>query len=418
MRLVTCAWPQSALLVFAIILAVPTSAQNSKFRSFSGVYDECTPSEFQAFTRISNICASCLSSRGVCNSRCCIVEHESRVGKQVTICEVGGCCIRRIGDDVHGIDVMDNLRYAGSGTSGGTCRTTSLFSDNKCERCAVAYATGRSAQLDCANGIDVPAPGLSFFAPARCSSVDTAVTTTTVTTTEKDSTKDSTATTVTATTTKKDSDDDTTTNVPTTTTDSTTPSTSPDNGETRVESTARTCFPAAATVQLESGEHVRMDELQIGNVVHVGYGQYSPVFMFTHRDAKYRNPHEYIRIQTASGHVLIATAGHYIYVDADDSLRAARDVREGDAIVLGTGTVSQVVAVQRGGQYDSFGLYNPHTLHGDIVVDGVLSSTYTTAVQPSVAHVLLAPLRSVFSYAKRTATVLRVFAHVDAESRS
>ena len=39
------------------------------------------------------------------------------------------------------------------------------------------------------------------------------------------------------------------------------------------------------------------------------------------------------------------------------------------------------------------GLYNPHTMTGDIVVDGVLTSTYTDAVAPSLAHALLWPVR-------------------------
>ena len=42
------------------------------------------------------------------------------------------------------------------------------------------------------------------------------------------------------------------------------------------------------------------------------------------------------------------------------------------------------------------GLYNPHTLHGDIVVDGVLTSTYTAAFSPTLAHVALAPLRALY----------------------
>ena len=43
------------------------------------------------------------------------------------------------------------------------------------------------------------------------------------------------------------------------------------------------------------------------------------------------------------------------------------------------------------------GLYNPHTLHGDVVVDGVLTSTYTGVVHPALAHALLAPLRQLYS---------------------
>lgn len=42
------------------------------------------------------------------------------------------------------------------------------------------------------------------------------------------------------------------------------------------------------------------------------------------------------------------------------------------------------------------GLYNPHTASGDIVVDGFLSSCYTTAIDNvgHVAHGLLTPIRA------------------------
>jgi hypothetical protein len=45
------------------------------------------------------------------------------------------------------------------------------------------------------------------------------------------------------------------------------------------------------------------------------------------------------------------------------------------------------------------GLYNPRTPAGDSVVNGILESAYTTAVAPSVAHVLLAPLLAAFRMA-------------------
>ena len=35
------------------------------------------------------------------------------------------------------------------------------------------------------------------------------------------------------------------------------------------------------------------------------------------------------------------------------------------------------------------GLYNPHTMTGDIVVDGIQTSTYTAAIAPTLAHLAL-----------------------------
>ena len=74
-------------------------------------------------------------------------------------------------------------------------------------------------------------------------------------------------------------------------------------------------------------------------------------------------------------------------------LAPARSVRAGDNVTLASGRRARVISV---GRVRKEGLYNPHTLHGDIVVDGVLTSTYTEAFSPALAHVVLAPLRALY----------------------
>lgn len=41
--------------------------------------------------------------------------------------------------------------------------------------------------------------------------------------------------------------------------------------------------------------------------------------------------------------------------------------------------------------------FNPQTLDGDILVDGIVTSTYTTAVAPRVARAVLSPLRLLYT---------------------
>lgn len=149
------------------------------------------------------------------------------------------------------------------------------------------------------------------------------------------------------------------------------------------------CFPADATVQLESGARRRMDGLAVGDRVHVGRGSYSPVFMFTHRAAAHAGA--YVELATASGARLRATAGHFVH--AGGALVRADAVRAGDVMELGDGGGDVVAGVR---WVPGRGLYNPQTVHGDVVVDGLRTSTYTSAVQPEVAHALLAPLRAVY----------------------
>lgn len=153
----------------------------------------------------------------------------------------------------------------------------------------------------------------------------------------------------------------------------------------------KSCFPGAAMVQLENGRHVPMDQLQVGDRVLVGPGIFSDVYSFTHREQG--SIHKFIQISTLSGHLLLVSPGHYLPVGG--SLKAANAVLVGESVVLGDGSVSAVVSVTT--KFSS-GLFNPQTLHGNIVVDGVLASTYTTGLDPEVAHVASAPMRALYNW--------------------
>jgi desert hedgehog len=151
------------------------------------------------------------------------------------------------------------------------------------------------------------------------------------------------------------------------------------------------CFPAHATVTLRSGASSRMDELAVGDAVHIGNGDFSEVFMFTHKLSGALSA--FRRLTSASGAGVELTDGHYIY--AGGALVRARDVAVGDELAVdGGAALSRVVRVE---VVEARGLFNPQTLHGDIVVDGVVASTYTTALEPGLAHALLAPLRAVYT---------------------
>jgi Hint module len=146
------------------------------------------------------------------------------------------------------------------------------------------------------------------------------------------------------------------------------------------------CFPADATVELESGAMVRMDALAIGDSVKVGVNQYSRVFMFTHKSSSVVS--QFVTLKTSSGASLALTKGHYIYVNG--ALAAASTVAVGDELTLGNGETSAVTTV---GSITGAGLFNPQTVNGNVVVNGVVSSTYTIAVEPNFAHAILAPFR-------------------------
>jgi Hint module len=163
----------------------------------------------------------------------------------------------------------------------------------------------------------------------------------------------------------------------------------------RSEKHSASCFPGDATVELESGETKRMVSLSIGDRVHVGSGMFSPVFMFTHRLESESS--QFTVLETDSGRSLSLSRGHYVY--ANNVLVPAKEIFIGDYLRLGSGAVTRVVnvAVTRGK-----GLFNPQTELGDIVVNGIVSSTFTTALDPGLAHILLSPLRLLSRYGYST----------------
>lgn len=165
------------------------------------------------------------------------------------------------------------------------------------------------------------------------------------------------------------------------------------------------CFPASATVELVDGSHVAVGggSLVVGTTVRTSASTTSDVFAWSHATPGGRHP--FIAITTEavvpSGHgnatalggsmreaPLLVSPGHYVYVG--ERLITADAVAVGDSLTAGDGKPLVVTAVAR---VTAAGLFNPHTLDGRIVVNGVLVSCYTRAVHPALAEALLAPVR-------------------------
>lgn len=153
------------------------------------------------------------------------------------------------------------------------------------------------------------------------------------------------------------------------------------------EGRRRECFPASATVQLQGGRVKRMDELRVGDrVLSSTKGEFSDVYFFSHHDRHVSAV--FVRLEMASKRSLSLTNGHFIYLNG--VIKPAHVARVGDLVTLEKGATERIVDVR---QVKGAGLYNPHTRIGDIVVDGVLTTTWTTAVPPTIAEALLAPIR-------------------------
>eukprot|EP00188_Purpureofilum_apyrenoidigerum_P004712 Plantae.Rhodophyta-Purpureofilum_apyrenoidigerum.ctg5528.p1 GENE.Plantae.Rhodophyta-Purpureofilum_apyrenoidigerum.ctg5528~~Plantae.Rhodophyta-Purpureofilum_apyrenoidigerum.ctg5528.p1 ORF type:complete len:576 (-),score=102.35 Plantae.Rhodophyta-Purpureofilum_apyrenoidigerum.ctg5528:101-1828(-) len=170
---------------------------------------------------------------------------------------------------------------------------------------------------------------------------------------------------------------------------STAPTTAPTESSTAAPS-SEPCFPASATVELDDGSRKRMDEIALGDKVRTAAtNTFSEVFFFGHRSAE--DSAEYVVLSVEHGHELSLSDKHYLY--ANGKLTTASNVHVGDMLITAHGKRARVLAVSKARLQ---GVYAPHTLHGDIIVNDVLASCYTQVVHPVAAHVLLAPLRAAY----------------------
>lgn len=168
------------------------------------------------------------------------------------------------------------------------------------------------------------------------------------------------------------------------------------NNSTSASDRLSECFPADGWVVLEGGAVRPMEKVKIGDRVLVAVNgenekRFSEVVLFTHRDASARASFVKITTNKDSNNALYVTPGHYLYVN--NKLVAAESVRAGDKVqrIAGEDVVVSVERVMKDG------LYNPQTMHGDIVVNGVLTSTFTTAVHPTIARGLMVPVKAAYT---------------------
>lgn len=138
---------------------------------------------------------------------------------------------------------------------------------------------------------------------------------------------------------------------------------------------------------------VSMDSIEIGDYVRTGKDRFSRVFSFGHID--HDAEVDYLQIFVGGLEIpLEVTAMHLIFVN--DRMRPASVVRVGD--ILGEDRVSNVKTVKR------LGLYAPFTESGDIIVSGILASSYIQVLDHSLvdqhfaSHAALAPRRLVCAF--------------------
>jgi hypothetical protein len=129
------------------------------------------------------------------------------------------------------------------------------------------------------------------------------------------------------------------------------------------------CFSGISLVLTKDRGHVRMNQIQIGDVVHVGHNKYSRVYSFGHHNDMTST--EFLQLRTGD-HTIETTSDHMVFVEQWGAIPASI-VQVGDNLVLGTGnpaTVTKITTVKRQGAYA------PFTESGTVVVNGVVASSY------------------------------------------
>lgn len=211
----------------------------------------------------------------------------------------------------------------------------------------------------------------------------------------------------------------------------------------------RSCFPAAAAVTRADGTTAAMADVAIGDSLRVSVSAtagggavaastFSRVYLFAHRLVG--GTYDFLELATsdAARPTLTLSPGHLLYL-ADGRRVAAARVVPGDRLQpaeplatpaasaggvrvggLANGTAAgdvcapsppaaagaAAVVVTRVTRVQRAGLYNPMTLHGDLIVDGYRVSTFTADLPPAVAAALLAPVRALYVATGRSTGVL------------
>jgi len=152
-----------------------------------------------------------------------------------------------------------------------------------------------------------------------------------------------------------------------------------------VKNIVRNCFSSTATTHLEDGSEKAVSRLNVGDRVLAvdanGKPFYDRVFRVTHHDHVTRT--EFIRVTTSSNHTLELSREHYIHAhkccNLDDTI-VAGDLRVGDTVFVldhdsGRSMETWVTDLQT---VTKPGAYNAHVLGGNMVVNGIVATHFTT----------------------------------------
>ena len=186
------------------------------------------------------------------------------------------------------------------------------------------------------------------------------------------------------------------------------------------------CFPASATVVTSNGLK-RMEEVRPGDklqaVASDGSIVFSEVLMFLDRSPK--EVRRYVTLKTERGRTLTLTSTHLVYAgdrwcDELSCMRAtyAGMVEEGQAVMVKEEEELVAQLVEEVGVATEQGVFAPLTREGNLLVEGVLASSYAVIDSQGIAHASFAPVRWVVSFSEAAQAVWRTISLRESVPRS
>jgi hypothetical protein len=153
------------------------------------------------------------------------------------------------------------------------------------------------------------------------------------------------------------------------------------------------CFSGRNLVDVQGKGAIPMENLEIGDIVKTSAdGKFSRVYSFAHKDRQ--SEAEFLQIYTEKSSLPVEISPeHFVYVgsDQEQTLLRTKHVQVGDR--LGDTIVTAITPVQR------HGLYAPVTESGEILVSGIVASSYASLLdvnpnaQTWATHSILSFLR-------------------------
>jgi hypothetical protein len=136
------------------------------------------------------------------------------------------------------------------------------------------------------------------------------------------------------------------------------------------------CFSGRNMVLTKERGYIRIEDVEIGDMVHAGHNKYSRIYSFGHRNQ--HNYAQYLQLHFGDQPLEISH-DHMVFVDRLGAIPASK-VGVGDKLLLGAGGVIKVTKIST---VNRQGAFAPFTESGTIVVSDILASSYVSLQEES-----------------------------------